>query len=61
VPSTMVVAAAGAGVWLLPGWQLALVLAVLGVATALLMRYQDRVLALVDRRVQGQLSREESS
>lgn len=61
VPSTMVVAAAGAGVWLLPGWQLALVLAMLGLATALLMRYQERLLALVDRRVQGQLSREESS
>jgi uncharacterized membrane protein YdjX (TVP38/TMEM64 family) len=61
VPSTMVVAAAGAGVWLLPGWQLAIVLAMLGLATALLMRYQERLLALVDRRVQGQLSREESS
>lgn len=59
VPSTMVVAAAGAGVWLLSGWQLALVLAALGVATALLIRRQERLLALVDRRVQGQLSREE--
>ena len=61
VPSTMVVAAAGAGVWLLPGWQLAIVLAALGLMTALLMRYQDRLLALVDRRIQTQLSREESS
>lgn len=61
VPSTLVAVAAGAGVWLLPGWQLAIVLAVLGVAAALLIRYQERLLALVDRRVQGQLSREESS
>lgn len=59
VPSTMVVAAAGAGVWLLSGWQLAIVLAVLGIVTVLLIRYQERLLALVDRRVQGQLSREE--
>jgi uncharacterized membrane protein YdjX (TVP38/TMEM64 family) len=59
VPSTMVVAAAGAGVWLLPGWQLAIVLAALGIATVLLIRYQERLLALVDRRVQRQLSREE--
>ncbi len=61
VPSTMVVAATGAGVWLLEGWQLALILAALGVATVIVMRYQDRLLALVDRRVQRQLSREEPS
>ncbi len=59
VPSTMVVAAAGAGVWLLPGWQLALLLAALGAATVLAMRYQERLLARVDRRVQRQLSGEE--
>ncbi len=59
VPSTMVVAAAGAGVWLLSGWQLAIMLAALGIATVLLIRYQERLLALIDRRVQGQLSREE--
>jgi uncharacterized membrane protein YdjX (TVP38/TMEM64 family) len=61
VPSTMVVAAAGAGVWLFSGWQLAAILAALGMGSALLMRYQDRLQALIDRRVQGQLSREESS
>ena len=61
VPSTMVVAAAGAGVWWLSGWQLALLLALLGAVTLLLMRYQDRLLAMVDRRVHRQLSGEESS
>ncbi len=61
VPSTMVVAAAGAGVWWLSGWQLAALLALLGVATLLLMRYQERLLAIVDRRVHRQLSGEESS
>lgn len=61
VPSTMVVAAAGAGVWMLSGWQLAIVLAALGIATVLLLHYQERLLALVDRRVQGQLTREELS
>ena len=61
VPSTMVVAAAGAGVWWLSGWQLAALLALLGAATLLLMRYQERLLALVDRRVNRQFSGEESS
>ena len=61
VPTTMVVAAAGAGVWLLPGWQLALILGLLGMTTVALMRYQDRLLALVDRRVLRQFSREEAS
>lgn len=61
VPSTMVVAAAGAGVWWLSGWQLAALLALLGMATLLLMRYQERLLAIVDRRVHRQFSEEESS
>jgi uncharacterized membrane protein YdjX (TVP38/TMEM64 family) len=61
VPSTMVVAAAGAGVWLFSGWQLAAILAVLGMLSLVVLRYQDRLQLLIDRRVQGQLSREESS
>lgn len=61
VPSTMVVAATGAGVWLLEGWQLAFILAALGVATAIIMRYQERLLAVIDQRVQRQVSREEPS
>lgn len=61
VPTTMVVAAAGAGVWRLPGWQLALILGLLGLATVALMRHQDRLLAMVDRRVLRQFSREEAS
>lgn len=61
VPSTMIVAAAGAGVWLFSGWQLAAILAALALLLLLFMRYQDRLQLLIDRRVQGQLSREESS
>ncbi|GIK74613.1 MAG: hypothetical protein BroJett021_36010 [Chloroflexota bacterium] len=61
VPSTMVVAAAGAGVWLFSGWQLVLILAGLGIGLMVFMRYQDRLQLLIDRRVQAQLSKEESA
>ena len=61
VPTTLVVAAAGAGVWWLSGWQLVALLALIGTATLFLMRYQERILAIVDRRVHRQLSGEESS
>ena len=61
VPTTLVVAAAGAGVWWLSGWQLMALLALIGTATLFLMRYQERILAIVDRRVHRQLSGEESS
>jgi len=60
-PSTMVVASAGAGVWWLSGWQLAALLLVLGLATMLFLRYQERLHALVDRLAQRWLSGEESS
>ena len=59
VPTTMLVAAVGAGVWLLPAWQLAALLALLGLASLGMIRYQDKVQALVDRRVQRRLSGEE--
>ena len=61
VPSTMVVAAAGAGVWWFSGWQLVLILAVLSIGLIVFMRYQDRLQGLIDRRVQTELSKEESS
>jgi uncharacterized membrane protein YdjX (TVP38/TMEM64 family) len=61
VPSTMVVAAAGAGVWLFSGWQLVAIFIALGVLLLVFLRYQNRLQLLIDRRVQGQLSREESS
>jgi len=61
VPTTLAVAAAGAGVWWLSGWQLAALLAMIGAATLLLMRYQGRLLAIVDRRIHRKLSGEEPS
>jgi uncharacterized membrane protein YdjX (TVP38/TMEM64 family) len=61
IPFTMVVAAAGAGVWWFSGWQLVLILAGLGIGLMVFMRYQDRLQLLIDRRVHAQLSREESS
>jgi uncharacterized membrane protein YdjX (TVP38/TMEM64 family) len=59
VPTTMLVAAVGAGVWLLPGWQLAALLALLGLASLGVIRYQDKLQAFVDRRLQRRLSGEE--
>ena len=61
VPSTMVVAAAGAGVWLFSGWQLIMILTGLGIGLMVFMRYQDRLQLLIDRHVQAQLSKEESA
>lgn len=61
VPTTFVVAAAGAGTWLLTGWQLALLIGGLGLVLLLFFRYQDRLAGLVDRQVQRRLSEEEMS
>ncbi len=61
VPFTMLVAAAGAGVWIFSGWQLVVILAGLGIGLMVFMRYQDRLQLLIDRRVQAQLSKEESA
>lgn len=60
-PSTMVVAAAGAGVWWLSGWQLAALLLLLGLATVLFLRYQERLHTPIDRLTQRRLSGKESS
>ena len=61
VPTTFVVAAAGAGTWLLTGWQVALIFGGLGLLLLLFFRYQDRLSGLVDRQVQRRLSEEEMS
>ncbi|MCS6826321.1 MAG: VTT domain-containing protein [Caldilinea sp.] len=60
-PSSMAVAAAGAGVWWLSGWQLAALLLALGLMTVFFLRHQERLQAFIDRQVQRRLSREESS
>lgn len=60
-PTTVVVAAAGAGAWSLPAWQLVLILAALGVLSLLFFRYQDQLAALIDRRVIRQFTGGKSS
>lgn len=60
-PSTMVVAAAGAGVWWLSGWQLVALLLALGLATMLFLRHQERLHTWIDRLAHRRLSGEESS
>jgi uncharacterized membrane protein YdjX (TVP38/TMEM64 family) len=49
VPSTFVVAAAGAGVMLLTWWQIALVIALLFVIVLLFLRYQTQIVQWSDR------------
>jgi uncharacterized membrane protein YdjX (TVP38/TMEM64 family) len=61
VPTTFVVAAAGAGTWFLTGWQLALLIGGLGLVLLFFVRFQDRFAGLVDRQVQRRLSEEEVS
>ena len=55
VPSTFVVAAAGAGVVLLTWWQLALLLAGLTVLFIVFLRYQDKIMHWIDRHVHRQV------
>lgn len=52
VPSTFVVAAAGAGVMWLSWWQLALVFVSLLVVLVIFLRYQDQIVRWSDRHVQ---------
>ena len=59
VPTVFVVAAAGAGVWILSGWQLGLIFVGLGALLFVFLRYQERILHAVDRRVQQRLSEQE--
>jgi uncharacterized membrane protein YdjX (TVP38/TMEM64 family) len=61
VPSTFVVAAAGAGILVLSGWQLALLLGGLGLLLFAFLRYQDRLLQAIDRRVDQHIPKREVS
>ena len=61
VPSSFVVAAAGAGALALSGWQLALVFGVLGLLLLVFLRYQDRLVHAIDRRVEQQIPEREIS
>jgi uncharacterized membrane protein YdjX (TVP38/TMEM64 family) len=58
VPSTWVVAAAGAGVLLLTWWQIALLLAILLGIVLLFFRYQDQLERWSDRYIQRHISRQ---
>lgn len=59
VPTVFLVAAAGAGVWVLSGWQLALLLACLALVLALFYRYRETLTLALDRRLQRRLSEQE--
>jgi uncharacterized membrane protein YdjX (TVP38/TMEM64 family) len=62
IPSIFVVAGAGAGVMYLSWWQLAVIIGVLTAFVIVFMRYQDQILARLDRithrQVAAKLSRE---
>jgi uncharacterized membrane protein YdjX (TVP38/TMEM64 family) len=51
VPSTFVVAAAGAGVMWLSWWQMGLIIVALAVMLTLFLRYQDRIVQWADGQV----------
>jgi uncharacterized membrane protein YdjX (TVP38/TMEM64 family) len=59
VPSTFVVAAAGAGIWSVSGWQLAAAGAGMGALLVLFILYRQRLVAVFDRYVQRRLSEQE--
>jgi uncharacterized membrane protein YdjX (TVP38/TMEM64 family) len=61
VPATFVVAAMGAGIWSVTGWQLGA--AIIGVAALLVVfyTYRHRITAMLDRYVQRRLTEQEPS
>jgi uncharacterized membrane protein YdjX (TVP38/TMEM64 family) len=59
VPATFVVAAAGAGIWNVSGWQLAVAVLGLGVLLVVVYSYRQRLVALLDRHVQRRLTQQE--
>jgi uncharacterized membrane protein YdjX (TVP38/TMEM64 family) len=61
VPTVFLVAAAGAGVWVLPGWQLGLLLVILLALVILFARRRDAIQLALDRRLQRRLSGQEPS
>lgn len=60
-PSAFVVAAAGAGVLTMSGWQLTLIFGALGLLLLIFLRYQDRLLHAIDRRVEQHIPERETS
>ncbi len=61
VPSAFVVAAAGAGVLTMSGWQLTVIFGALGLLLLIFLRYQDRLLHAIDRRVEQHIPKRETS
>jgi uncharacterized membrane protein YdjX (TVP38/TMEM64 family) len=57
VPSTMIVAAAGAGVMVLTWWQTVLIVAALFVILMVYLRYQDKIVEWSDRRMKQHVPR----
>ena len=61
VPVTFVVAAAGAGVWTVTGWQLAAGMIALGALLVVFYVYRQRLVGLLDHHVQRRLTEQEPS
>lgn len=59
VPATFLVAAAGAGMWIVTGWQLAAGVLALGALLVLFYTYRQRFVAMLDRHVQRRLTEQE--
>lgn len=59
VPFTFLVAAAGAGMWNVTGWQLAGGIIVMGALLVLFYTYRRRLVTLLDRHVQRRLTEQE--
>jgi uncharacterized membrane protein YdjX (TVP38/TMEM64 family) len=59
VPATFVVAAVGAGMWSVTGWQMAGGIIALGALLVLFYTYRQRLVALLDRLVQRRLTEQE--
>jgi uncharacterized membrane protein YdjX (TVP38/TMEM64 family) len=60
VPTVFVVTSAASGVWYLSGWQLIVVFVLLGALLYVFLRYRERIVATLDRRVQRRLTNEDS-
>ncbi|MBK8046631.1 MAG: TVP38/TMEM64 family protein [Anaerolineales bacterium] len=59
VPTVFFVTSAASGVWYLSGWQLVIVFVLLGALLYFFLRYRDRIIAMLDRRVQRRLPNED--
>lgn len=61
VPTAFVVAAAGAGIWSVTGWQLGAVILSLAALLVVFYTHRQRVVAMLDRHVQRRLTEQEPS